>query len=85
MTTLTHYRCVDNSKRSKSENDAMSVCFIAIQMQIIALEDPIDILLVRGRNRRPKNVMPWRYDVTQLSQLSWHMLSLVRTIVHSTF
>ena len=25
--------------------------FFLIQMQIIALEDPIDILLVRGRNR----------------------------------
>ena len=35
----------------KSE-DALFV--FEIQMQIIALEDPIDILLVRGRNRRPK-------------------------------
>jgi len=51
MNNLTHYRCVDSSKRSKSEDAPF---FIEIQMQIIALEDPIDILLVRGRNRRPK-------------------------------
>jgi len=51
MNNLTHYICVDRSKRSKSED---AIFFIEIQMQIIALKDPIDILLVRDRNRQPK-------------------------------
>ena len=49
-------------------------------MQIIALEDPIDILLVRGRNRRPKMLC---HDV-MTSHSWWHAIT-GKTIVHSTF
>jgi len=44
MNNLTHYRCVDSSKRSKSED---ALFFIEIQMQIIALEADGMLSLVR--------------------------------------
>ena len=80
MNNLTHYRCVNSSNLVSGWSLKMLNFFIEIQMQIIALEDPINMLLVRGQDLRLKM---WCHDV--MTSHSWRYAVTGKTIVHSTF